>query len=40
MRKGFDGLSGLVRNEFDMDPLLGDVFIFLSRSRNRIKILH
>ncbi len=40
MRKGFDGLSGLVRNEFIMDPLLGDVFVFLSRSRNRIKILH
>ena len=40
MRKGFDGLSGLVRSEFEMDPLLGDVFIFLSRSRNRIKILH
>jgi len=40
MRKGFDGLSGLVRNEFKMDPLLGDVFIFFSRARNRIKILH
>lgn len=40
MRKGFDGLSGLVRNEFNMDPLLGDVFVFLSRSSNRIKILH
>ena len=40
MRKGFDGLTGLVRNEFNMDPLLGDVFVFLSRSHNRIKILH
>jgi len=40
MRKGFDGLSGLVKNEFKMDPLLGDVFIFLSRQRNRIKLLH
>ena len=40
MRKGFDGLSGLVRNEFKADPLLGDVFVFLSRTKNRIKILH
>lgn len=40
MRKGFDGLSGLVRNEFKSDPLLGDVFVFLSRTKNRIKILH
>jgi transposase len=40
MRKGFDGLSGLVRNEFKKDPLCGDVFIFLSRTRNKIKLLH
>jgi transposase len=26
MRKGFDGLSGLVRDELGMDPLSGDVF--------------
>ncbi|MBK7968152.1 MAG: IS66 family insertion sequence element accessory protein TnpB [Bacteroidetes bacterium] len=31
MRKGYDCLNGLVRNEFKKDPLLGDVFIFLSR---------
>lgn len=40
MRKGYDGLSGLVRNEFRKDPLLGDVFIFLSRTHNKIKLLH
>jgi transposase len=40
MRKGYDGLSGLVRNEFKLNPLCGDVFIFLSRQRNKIKILH
>ena len=40
MCKGFDGLSGLVRNEFKSDPLMGDVFVFLSRTKNRIKILH
>jgi transposase len=40
MRKGYDGLSGLVRNEFKKDPLQGDVFVFLSRTRNKIKLLH
>lgn len=40
MRKGYDGLSGLVRNEFKKDPLCGDVFIFLSKQRNKIKLLH
>lgn len=39
MRKGFDSLSGLVRSEFKMNPLSGDVFIFLSRSKNKIKLL-
>lgn len=39
MRKGYDGLSGLVRNEWKKDPLSGDVFIFLSRQRNKIKLL-
>jgi transposase len=40
MRKGYDRLSGLVRNEFKNDPLSGDVFIFLSKQRNKIKLLH
>lgn len=39
MRKGFDSLCGLVQSEFKMNPLSGDVFIFLSRSKNRIKFL-
>ena len=39
MRKGFDGLSGLVRNELGMNPLTGDVYIFINRSRNRLKML-
>jgi transposase len=39
MRKGFDSLCGIVRNEFKMNPLGGDVFIFLSRSKRRIKLL-
>lgn len=39
MRKGFDGLCGLVRNEFLQDPLSGDVFVFLNHRRTHIKIL-
>jgi len=39
MRKGFDSLCGVVRNEFKMDPLSGDVFIFLSRTKTKIKLL-
>lgn len=39
MRKGFDSLCGIVREEFKMNPLCGDVFIFLSRTRTRIKFL-
>ena len=40
MRKGYDGLSGMVINEFKMSPLSGDVFVFISKPRNKIKILH
>lgn len=40
MRKGFDGLCGIVRNEFLQNPVSGDIFIFLNKQRNRIKLLH
>ncbi|CAN5470038.1 IS66 family insertion sequence element accessory protein TnpB [soil metagenome] len=40
MRKGYDGLSGIVRNEYKLDPLSGDVFVFFSRQLNKIKVLH
>lgn len=39
MRKSFDGLSGLVRTHFTHSLLSGDVFIFLNRRRDRIKLL-
>lgn len=39
MRKGFDGLGGIVR-QFDSDPLDGSLFLFVNRRRDRIKILH
>lgn len=40
MRKGFDGLSGLVRNILDREPASGEVYVFLNRSRNLLKLLH
>jgi len=39
MRKGFDGLSGLVINKLMQDPLSGDIFIFINRTRTLIKLL-
>ncbi len=39
MRKSFDGLSGIVRNALQKDPLTGDIFIFINRRRNQIKLL-
>lgn len=39
MRKGFDGLSGLVRDGLHQDPLSGDVFIFFNKRRNQVKLL-
>ena len=39
MRKGFDGLSGLVRDALQKDPLSGDVFIFFNKRRNQVKLL-
>lgn len=39
MRKGFDGLCGLVSSQMKLDFLSGDVFIFMNRSRNRVKLL-
>ena len=40
LRKGFDGLSALAREELDRDPLSGDLFLFVSRNRIRAKVLH
>ena len=40
MRKGFEGLSGLVREQFGSDPLDGSLYLFVNRRRDRLKILH
>ena len=39
LRKGFDGLSGVVRNEMQLDPLSGSVFVFFNKRRTLIKLL-
>lgn len=40
MRKSFHTLSGLVTNIMGSNPHNGDVFIFINRHRNLIKLLH
>jgi transposase len=40
MRKGVDGLSGIVRSQFGADPTDGSLFVFINRRRDRLKILH
>ncbi len=39
MRKSYEGLGGIVRNELKMDVLSGDMFVFTNRRRNRSKVL-
>jgi transposase len=39
MRKGFNGLYGLVCDQLLCDPLSGHLFLFSNAQRNRLKIL-
>jgi transposase len=39
MRKGFEGLYGLVRDRLLCDPLSGHMFLFSNAQRNRLKLL-
>lgn len=39
MRKGFEGLYGLVRYQLQLEPLSGHIFIFSNAARNRLKLL-
>jgi transposase len=39
MRKGFDGLFGLVRDQLGQDPLSGHLFLFTNRTRTRLRAL-
>lgn len=40
MRKSFHTLSGIVRDHMGRNPLDGDVYVFINRHRDRIKLLH
>jgi transposase len=40
MRKGFDGLYGVVTGVLEQDPLSGHLFLFLNRRRDKLKILY
>ena len=39
MRKGFEGLFGLVRDRLQCEPLSGHVFLFCNGRHNRLKLL-
>ncbi len=39
MRRGHDGLVAFVCSELGADPYQGDLFVFVGRTRDRLKIL-
>jgi transposase len=39
MRKGFDSLCGLIRNELNKQLMNGDAFIFINKPRTHLKLL-
>ena len=40
MRKGFDGLYGIVRDRLGLEVRSGHLFLFANARRNRLKILY
>ena len=40
MRKSYDGLSALVKNKLQEDPLSGQLFVFINRKGTQTKILY
>jgi transposase len=40
LRKSFEGLSDLITHQFKEDPLSGNLFVFVNRRKNRIKLLY
>ena len=40
MRKGMHSLCGVIREKMGYDVRFGDVFIFISRNRTTMKLLH
>jgi len=39
LRKGYDGLSAIVQNEFGVDPMTGGAYIFLNRRLTQVRVL-
>lgn len=39
MRFGINSLTGLVRNELGFDPMNGDVFIFIGKRGNQVRMV-
>jgi transposase len=40
MRKSFDGLFGIIKSVLKLNPLSGDIYVFMNKRRNRIKLLY
>jgi transposase len=40
MRRGFDRLAAMVKDFLGHDPLSGHLFLFLSRTKDRLKLLY
>lgn len=40
MRKGFNGLCGLIQNDLSRSPTNGSVYIFINKTRDKVKLLH
>ncbi|MFT7549423.1 MAG: transposase [Candidatus Azotimanducaceae bacterium] len=39
MRRSFNGLSGMIKNQLLEDPLSGQLFVFVNRRRTQVKVL-
>ena len=39
MRKNFEGLYGIVRDQLGCDPMSGHLFLFANQKRTRLKVL-
>ena len=40
LRRGIDGLAGIVKQQFNLDPFSNTLFLFCGRKRDRIKALY
>lgn len=40
MRKSFDGLSALAQHAMGLDPLSGQLFVFINRRATQMKVLY